>query len=144
MNTLHKQVGFSIIETMIGLLLFSIGILGMINMLAISMKVSSDASFRSEASYLSDQIIAQMWADRSNLASYELNAGSKPCGVGANASANLNVQNWLADVAHIPGTGNVIQQILLDPATNQVTVTLCWQAKANQPMHNYTSISSIN
>ncbi|MDH2919237.1 MAG: hypothetical protein PXX73_08595 [Sideroxydans sp.] len=142
MKTLN-QSGFMLLETMVGLLLFSIGILGMVSMLVMATKASSEATYRSEASYLANQIIGQMWVDRSNLAAYQLNAAAPACFAGGSASGKQEVSDWLAEVAKLPGSATVKQQILLDPLTNFVTVTICWKAP-NAPAHNFVATSAIN
>jgi len=143
---IKHQAGFMLLETMVGLLLFSIGILGMVSMLVMSMKASSEASYRSEASYLANQILAQMWVDRANLTAYALNPTNpvESCPAGTSASGNANVTNWLLDVAKIPN-GNALQpQILVDPLNNNtVTVTLCWQSP-NTPVHKFVVTAAIN
>lgn len=145
-SKITHQSGFMLLETMVGLLLFSIGILGMVSMLVMSMKTSSEASYRSEASYLANQILAQMWVDRANLAAYALNPTNPvgTCPTGASASGNANVTSWLLDVAKLPNGSTLQPQILVDVLNNNnVTVTICWQSP-NSPMHQFVATAAIN
>src|SRR5690242_6362179 len=71
-----RQQGVMLLEALIGVLIFSIGILAMIGMQAIAMRATMDAKYRSEASFLANEIIADMWVDRANLANYATDPGS--------------------------------------------------------------------
>lgn len=84
---IRKQGGIILIEVLVAVLIFSIGILGIIGMQAASVTAVSDAKYRSEAAMVADQIIARMWvgdpttevATAAALAGYEakLPAGKK-------------------------------------------------------------------
>ena len=75
-RTPKSQNGVILIEALIGILIFSIGILALIGMQAAAMKNTTDAKYRSEAAFLANQIIGQMWVDRANLAQYDDAAGA--------------------------------------------------------------------
>jgi len=59
-----------LLEALIGILIFSVGILALIGMQATAMRATIDAKYRSEASFLANEVIGRMWVDRANLASY--------------------------------------------------------------------------
>ena len=122
-RTPKSQCGVILIEALIGILIFSIGILALIGMQAAAMKNTTDATYRSEAAFLANQIIGQMWVDRANLAQYDDTAG----GYAARSQ-------WDADVAALlpvttpvaPATRN--PSILVSAASgNMVTVTIQWR-----------------
>lgn len=138
-----KQTGFMLIEALIGMLLFSIGIVGVIALQASAISISSDATYRGEASYLADQIIGQMWADRLNVANYQLNVQGAACAPGGNSSTNQNVSAWLQGMS-LPGSSTLMQQILVNPTSNAVTVTLCWQPSKAKAPHKIVVTTSIN
>lgn len=159
----HKQSGVMLLEALIGLLIFSIGILAMIGMQAISIKNSASATYRSEASYLANQIISQMWAsvlrnadgtiNEADFATYALNSADATCTVGANATGgvNANVVNWLgSDVSRLPQphTGALRQIITTTAGTHDVTVTLCWgewnDVTKTVVKHNFVATAQIN
>ena len=70
MRLARSQTGVMLLEALIGILIFSIGILALIGMQGAAIRNTTDARYRSEASFLANQIIGQMWVDRANLASY--------------------------------------------------------------------------
>ena len=140
-----KQSGVMLLEALIALLIFSVGILAMIGMQAISIKNTASATYRSDASYLASQIIGQMWADQANLASYKFNQAVATCVAGNNTTggANSNLDSWLNnDVARLPGSLG-LQRIVIG-ANNTVTVTVCWQAPGETLPHNFTAMAQIN
>ena len=140
-----------LLEALIALLLFSMGILGLMGLQAIAVKNTADAKYRTDAAFLANQIIGQMWAeDPANLPAYAHNpttAGN--CNFGGTASTNANVTAWLGSAStlgtvagSLPGATSALQQITID-ATNLVTVTICWQGPQEAVAHNYVAIAQI-
>lgn len=146
-----QQHGSALLEALIAILIFSMGILALMGLLASSIKNSSDAKYRADAAYLANQIIGQMWVDRAQIPlSYAHQPGGTNCGAftGA-ASANTNVTAWLAQVGSLlPGATAAIQQIKVDPLTGSgaypVTVTICWKAPRDITSHNFVATAQIN
>ena len=68
-NPLSQQ-GSALLEALIAVVLFSIGILGVVAMQATAAKFVADARFRIEASLLSDEIMGRIWSDVSNADAY--------------------------------------------------------------------------
>lgn len=58
-----KQKGVMLLEALISILIFSIGILAIIGLQAASIKMSSDAKYRSDASLLAGQYVNAMWSE---------------------------------------------------------------------------------
>jgi type IV pilus assembly protein PilV len=56
--------GSVLLEALVGILIFSIGILALVAMQAESIRNTTEAKYRNDASYLANQIIGRMWADR--------------------------------------------------------------------------------
>ena len=136
-----------LLEGLIAVLIFSMGILAIVGMQATAIKNSTDAKNRADASYLANQIIGQMWADRPNLASYNNNAtpGAMPCNPTGSVSANPNVTSWLGAVAFLPNAVSSVQQIVVDTTNNNlVTVTVCWQPPQATVWHNFVATAQIN
>ena len=136
-----------LLEGLIAILIFSVGILAIVGMQAAAIKNSADAKYRSDASYLANQIIGEMWADRANLASYAHKISGTLCNYTGNASSNTNVtgtNGWLATVAStLPNAGTSNQQIVIG-ANNLVTVTVCWKLPQENVWHNFVATAQIN
>lgn len=54
--------GYVLLEALIALLIFSLGLLGMISFQAASFKIMADSRFRTEAAMLADELLARMSA----------------------------------------------------------------------------------
>ena len=144
----RAQAGMMLLEALLGILLFSVGILGLVGLQSVSIKNTSEARFRSEAGYLANQIVGRMWADRPNLASYALTTGTNCSG------AVPQLKDWLCQVEDsLPGITSVAATrptIAVDTTTNTVTVTLHWRLNDNpaitdgSDIHKYVLITRIN
>lgn len=135
----QKQSGFLLIEALIAILIFSLGILGLVALQAVVIKETSSAQYRVEASMFTNQLIAQMWAeDKATLAT---NFAS-PDG--------LRYLAWRADVV-ATGSGGLPNAAAQPPtvvfgANNQVTITIFWQlpgAVTGSPFHQHTTITQL-
>lgn len=144
----HQQ-GSAILEALISILIFSIGILSLMNLQAASIKNSSDARYRADATYLANQIIGQMWVDRGNISAYAHKPAGAACAPTGAASGNSNVTAWLAQASTLlPGASSANQQITVGALTSSnaypITVTICWQAPQDSAPHNFVTTTQIN
>lgn len=57
--------GFSLIEVLVSLLLFSVGMLGVVALQARASQISVQSEDRSRAALLASELVSQMWAQRS-------------------------------------------------------------------------------
>jgi type IV pilus assembly protein PilV len=72
MRTVQSQAGVMLIEALIGILIFSIGILALLGMQGSAMKNTTDARYRSEAAYFASQIVGQIWiTDKETLSNWD-------------------------------------------------------------------------
>lgn len=62
------QRGVVLLEALVSVLLFSMGVLALVGLQAAMIKNTSDSKFRSEASYIAQQRVGLMWADPDNAA----------------------------------------------------------------------------
>ena len=134
---LRHQEGLLLIEALVALLIFSLGILAIIGLQAQSIRHSADAGF------LASQIIGYVWADRNNIAQYSHRPNGAVCAPGGSASGNANVQAWLANVnALLPGADGTRQSIAINTATRQVTIRICWESRSG--MHNHVVTTQLS
>lgn len=75
----RRQGGFALIEALIAILLFSLGVLGLVGLQVSLTRATTTAKFRADAAYLAQDLIGQMWTDSANLASYNSCASYAPC-----------------------------------------------------------------
>jgi type IV pilus assembly protein PilV len=58
----RRERGFTILETLVALLIFSIGVLGIVALQARTVQMSVDGEDRNRAALLADEVVATMWA----------------------------------------------------------------------------------
>lgn len=115
---LRAQRGMMLLEGMIAIVIFSLGILAIIGLQAATVKQTTDAKYRLDASFLANQAIGTIWTNRSNLAAHAV-----------------------TDEA-ISGLPNGKRTIVV--SGNQVTVTITWKMPGESATHSYTAIAQIN
>lgn len=144
MSKARKAAGFTMIEVLVALLVFSLGILGLVAIQATAARMASDARDRAVATFLADQLLARMLiSDRATAASFAHQpSGTTACNPSGAASTNPVVTAWLAEVAEqLPNAVSAEQQIVLNAASGSVTVRLCWQ-NGNDPPRSL-SVSNV-
>lgn len=125
-----------LLESLLAILLFSIGILTVIALQAASVRHTSETRNRLEASYAANQIIGGMWGNRSNLASYNM-AAVQTC-----TTADTNFAGSAMPLAaRMPNLPNCRVQITV--SSNDVTVRLLWRAPGETVDHVYLTRTSI-
>ncbi len=145
------QGGVALLEALIAILVFSIGILALIGLQAFAVKSSADAKYRADAAYVAGQIISKVWVDQANIVNYALNAASATC-VAGQAPANGHPAKPQFDQALnlLPGAAGNLQRVVIDTTNdglqplNQVTVTICWKGPQENGYHNYVATARIN
>ena len=135
-----NQKGVMLLEALLAILIFSIGILAIIGMQAAAVRSVADSKYRADAAYLANQIIGDMWTNRTNLGSYSYSGGTP----GPLLSTWVNrVKSTLPGVANIANNPSIVLG-----ANNLVTVTIRWQppkvTTGQTNTHNYVVVTSIN
>ena len=146
-----NQRGMMLIEGLIAILVFSLGVLAMVGMQAQSVSHTSQAKYRVDAAFLANKLIAQMWTDApANRPSY--------------ATGGTNFNTWVAQELNDylpPGRSSAIvtvtfipnptQNILINPTPpalvrHKVTVQIQWRGPNEPnsvPAHTYTTSTDI-
>lgn len=145
MKTKHPrhgtQAGFTILEGLVSILIFSIGVLALVGLQTTSIQQASNAKYRSDASLLANQLIGRMWVGDRTAATLQTNF--------ATGGASYNA--WLADVqATLPGATVSAPTVAVTAngtaADGTVTVNIFWKAPneaASLAAHQYTAIAQI-
>lgn len=149
-----------LLEALIAFLIFSMAILGVIGLQATAINNTLDARYRTDAAYLANQILAQMWTDPVVIAAsvappaggYDIDQ-TYACVACTTTNGNSNTQKWVAQIQgsntqlpFLPGVTDTANQpsIIIDQVTNKVTITLSWASPQNGAVvHNYTTITQM-
>jgi len=152
--------GVFLLEALIAILIFSLGLLGLVAMSAVAISAQSDAQYRAEAAKFANEILSEIWVnvDRTtaptvvtSLGTFVHRAGGTACPFTGAVSASPLVTSWESRVtatSGLPGALASGQQILVDTnATtgfNKVTVTVCWQAPQDRAPRRHIAIGYVN
>jgi type IV pilus assembly protein PilV len=74
------QQGVTLLEVLISLLIFSVGVLGLVGLQARAVQQSGQAKYRADASLLVNELIGQMWIDARTPTALQANFASTPEG----------------------------------------------------------------
>jgi type IV pilus assembly protein PilV len=133
MRTSPRAVqGAALIEAMIGILLFSIGILGLVGLQASMTSAQSSAKYRAEAAYLASELLGTMWMNKVNLGVYATTPAS-PC-------TDQRCLDWVNKVAS--GLPKGTATVAVTPSTGVVDLTVGWTAP-HEGTHSYGLATTI-
>lgn len=118
-----SEGGFLLIEVMVAILIFSIGILAVAGLQAVMIKNSTDARYRAIASYVAEQRIGE-------IRTY----------VGNPTSANIS--NFLETQTDISGLLPAGTRTVEQPVNGRVQVTIIWQQPGSDE-HSLTMVAHI-
>jgi len=141
------QRGVMLIEALVAIMIFSIGILAVVGMQGVAIKDVTAAKYRSEAAYLAQQLISQMWTDNGNIGQYAY-AGS-PTVPPKIAEWVAKVQTTLPDSVANPPLITLTNQLpsAAAPVGATVQITLRWrlpeEISQGLPAHNFTVIAFV-
>jgi type IV pilus assembly protein PilV len=143
-----SERGVMLIEALVGILIFSIGILAVVAMQAVAIKDVAAAKYRSEAAFLAQELLAQMWTDNGNIAAYAYTgAGGPPDKIKVWVK---KVQDRLPDGANqlpIVTLTNPVPAAPAAPTGATVQITVRWrlpeEVTQNLPAHNHTVVAYV-
>ncbi len=124
-----RQSGFSLLETLVTLVILSIGLMGLAFLQAQGMQLSSGAYSRTQASYLANEIIDRIRLNPGNVAGYETSESFSPgtCTTLTATNAENDLNCWFSDLrAALPGGDGNID---VDAANQIVSVTVRWEER---------------
>jgi len=142
-NLRKEQRGSMLLEALIAILIFSMGILALMGMQVTAINTVSESKYRSDAGFLANRIIGQIWADRANIGTYACN----PCTT--TGTGNIDTRAWATEIQsgalQLPGVTDAANQpTIILGANNQVQVQLFWQAPNATVQRNHLVIAYVN
>lgn len=128
----HSERGFTLIEVMIALLIFSVGLLGTAALQARAVQIATQNGDRSRAALLVNEMVAKLWANQS------VDVSVTP--LSSDYSAWMTSVST-ASVSGLPsGTGSVVA--CTGGTANCAVVKVTWQAPSSAtaaPLNSYTT-----
>lgn len=132
---LSRIRGSALIESLLAILVFSVGLLALLALLTATLKESDNARYRSEASLLATDLVSRMWSGERSLQS--LRQRFTP-------SAD-EYQRWLDRVrSTLPGIADDknLPELLIDDERT-ITLTLHWQAPSDTQQHHLVVVTRL-
>ena len=135
------QTGVMLLEALLAILIFSVGILAIVAMEARAVQDVGESKYRSDAAFLANQIVADMWGNSTSLASYAYPGTGTVPGL---------LSNWMTSASkRLPGVDVASKKNLptiVVGANNMVTVTIFWQQghDLGLPAHRYQLVAYVN
>ena len=141
----HAAAGFAMIEVLISVLLFAIGILGLVGLQATMTQTQTDSKVRADAANLVDELATLMWSEVTNTAPMTANLAAYTT---SGCAGNTRCGAWLTKLASVLPSGtldNLSYNTVTD--TNDVnygsvSVTLKW-SMPNGGEHKYVAIFNV-
>jgi len=141
-----NQAGSVLLEALVAILIFSVGILAIVGMQTTAVKAASDAKYRSDASLLASELLGQMWVSGGVGAALQANFQGGGGTDGAAYTAWFN--NYILANNLLPGVTAAVNQptVVIDPVSGSVTITVKWllpSEPAGTAAHNYMVMAQI-
>ncbi len=120
--------GSTLVEGLLAIVIFSVGLVGLLTMLSAAMVDGANAQYRSEAGLLASDLVGRMWTGDRSLAGLRLRFGDPN---------SVEYDDWRRRVqAVLPGVTDVanVPQVRIGEQRD-VTITLGWQAPGEAAPH---------
>ncbi|MDD2742912.1 MAG: hypothetical protein PHV02_11600 [Rhodocyclaceae bacterium] len=132
-NLRRDQSGVVILEGLVAVFIFTIGILGLVGMLAASLKNVSEAQYRTDAAFHADSLLAQLRVADPGTRAIDF---ASPSGT--------SFVTWKGRITSgenaLPGSSKtaLLPTVVFTGANSRtVTVTIQWQAQNDTNVRNY-------
>jgi type IV pilus assembly protein PilV len=130
-----RQRGISLIEVLVGLLLFSFGILGLVGLQASMTQGQTVSKTRTDASYLANELIGIMWSDITHIGSYTT----------AGCDSYARCADWKAKLAAQLPRGDLVEltpDVGTGATAGDVLITIKWTMPDGSE-HKYTTTTTV-
>lgn len=121
--------GIALIEVLVALLIFMLGVLGLVGLQSAMTRAQTESKFRSDAAFLAAEVVGRMWADVANLASY----GGTAC------ESLARCKEWQDKVGTTLPQGSGTVTLGTGDAASDATVTISWTPPGGEARKYVTS-----
>ncbi|HVN35552.1 MAG TPA: hypothetical protein VMU96_09900 [Casimicrobiaceae bacterium] len=132
------QRGVALLESLIAILIFSFGILGLIGILIGSIRATNDARYRAEAANLAQALIGAMWTTRAADLDAQFGTGGPQL-----VAWQTQVANLLPSATGVNVPVVDLTQPGLSAQSRSVVVTLFWQLPGEPGRHQLLITAQI-
>jgi type IV pilus assembly protein PilV len=134
---LHGQRGFTMIESLIAMVVFSVGILGLVAMQTVATRVTTDARLRSEAAAAADELLARMQtASRATVATDFATGGTR--------FVDWRDNRLAAPGTGLPGAAATVTFGAVNADPNTVRIVITWVPPREAQRDSTGGITSVS
>lgn len=121
------QKGSSLIEVLVAMFIFSLGILGLSSTQLVGLKASAGTNTRNQAEFLASDILERIRANRANASSYQIGM-NQPAPQNPQTVAQNDLSDWKRRIGATlhDGKGSIQLQ------GTRVTINIAWSSKGEQ------------
>ena len=145
-----NQGGVVILEVLVSIVIFAVGVLGIVGLQAVTAKAGINARFRTEAAALSDELVAraQTWTDLTTITANFTGATA----AGGTATGGTEYQSWsndrlARDTTGLPGAQATVTfpaPLAVTPGAGVLmTVEISWQAPGGDSRSTHTTVAAL-
>jgi len=151
---MYRQRGAYLLEALIGILIFALGVLGIVGLQAASLHTTADSGLRAEAVFAANQLLGQMWTD--NPANLSANYDSSTAGAAytdfASQLKSVQAGAWAQDPTvsfdgakcNIPNApSNTSSVVFIEIFWRSETATVDCPAVAGAKCHSYSTCGVV-
>jgi type IV pilus assembly protein PilV len=142
----RSQSGSALLEGLIAILIFSVGILAIVGMEATAVQNSGDAKYRTDAALVANQLIGQMWVDDRTGATLKTNFETGGAKYALWVPAVTGTPGPPPVPGLLPGAADKPPTVTVNATTGQVTIVIFWKAPSDPaaaPYHSHTVMARI-
>ena len=132
------ETGSALLEALVAILIFSFGVLGLIGILAGSIRATNDARYRAEAANLAHALVGDMWSTKAADLDAQFGTGGPKLSAWQTQVASLLPSATGANVPVVDLT-----QPGLSSQSRSVVVTVYWQLPGESARHQVLITAQI-
>lgn len=122
----HSQRGSVLLESLISVLIFSIGLIGLVGLAAQALNQSGQSRARNDASHLASELVADMWISASALSDF-------------NTADWKATEDWPGRVAAVLPNATAT----VTPSGSQVYIRINWSDPKNQGVEHFYETTAL-
>jgi type IV pilus assembly protein PilV len=141
-----SQQGAMLLEALVAIVIFSMGILAIVGMQAAAVNNSAESKYRSDANLLANQLLGEMWVSNRQPATLQANFQG---GAGTDGAAYTA---WLGDattdgtvIRGLPGAADFPPVVTVNNVSGLVSIVVRWKAPSDTSAvpHMHTVVAQI-
>lgn len=134
-----RQGGVALLEVLLAILVMAVGVIGAVGLQAKSLAAMSNAGARADVTIATEKLVALIWADQANVATYAWNSIATPTPPAA-------IANWVTETEALLPNATFVITVTPQPGgstANQVGITINWQRRATEAINTHNIVATL-